>query len=846
MHRYWAFISYSSKDARVAQRLHKALETYRIPRPLVGRPGRDEPVPRRIFPIFRDRDELPLSADLGATIEDALRASRYLIVICSPNAAASKWVNEEIRFFKSIGRQDRILAVIAEGEPNAADSGDPAKAPQECFPLALRRSVNAQGEITSERTEPIAGDLRTSGDGWTAAFLKCVAAITGLGYDAFARRQAARQRKKRIAMTIMALLVIAAGLFTWDYNRLKVAYYAELGSRWGAPEGIVPISLEIRFRRGVSYRVESRRYKVRLVERVNATNRFIDDPNRHSACRIEVIYREDGSVNQLRYYNHNRHLVMQESHSQPDALDGDGMRATTVRFETRGSFAQSLDSHAGALALERGDSGDRTLTEITALSVRYRSDGRVSSVQFRNSHGAPARNRDGSFGQRFDWNAVGLPIRTTNLDLNGGPLPDRRGVAVIVREYDGMGAITSTQYVGTDGAAAIGPEKFSCERYLRDPAGNPIACEYFDVRGQPVLHKEMYARWTAKCDDRGNAVETTFFGLDGKPTPLRDGVAGWTEMYDDAGNVIQRAFFGVDGKPTLNRFGYASCINKYDERGNMIQLTNLALDGKPVLTKYGNAGFTDKYDERGNHLERVYFGVDGKPTQSNSGYASRTGVYDDRGNRIVSAFFGADGKPTLTKFGVAGYTSKYDDRGNNVESAYFGVDGRPMLDPNGVAGWTNKFDERGNYIETVFIGVDGKPALHEDGVAGWSDKYDDRGNHIERACFGLNREPTLVKDGYARWTAKYDERGNRIETAYFGVDGKPTLHKDGYARREMTYDARGNELERRLFGVDGKPIEHKDGYTVRKQTFDNFGNVIRRVGIKLDGTEIELPITDPE
>ncbi|MCH8034592.1 MAG: toll/interleukin-1 receptor domain-containing protein [Bacteroidetes bacterium] len=103
-YRYWAFISYSSKDSKVARKLHKKLETYNIPRDLVGRPGRYEPVPRRLFPIFRDRDELPLSADLGASIEDALRASRYLIVLCSRNSATSRWVNEEIRYFKVSGQ----------------------------------------------------------------------------------------------------------------------------------------------------------------------------------------------------------------------------------------------------------------------------------------------------------------------------------------------------------------------------------------------------------------------------------------------------------------------------------------------------------------------------------------------------------------------------------------------------------------------------------------------------------------------------------------------------------------------------------------------------------------------
>ena len=59
-------------------------------------------------PIFLDRAELPTSSDLAASVREALASSRYLIVICSPAAAKSRWVNEEIRYFKSLGGADRV------------------------------------------------------------------------------------------------------------------------------------------------------------------------------------------------------------------------------------------------------------------------------------------------------------------------------------------------------------------------------------------------------------------------------------------------------------------------------------------------------------------------------------------------------------------------------------------------------------------------------------------------------------------------------------------------------------------------------------------------------------------
>lgn len=107
--KYWAFLSYSHRDQKWVDWLHKALETYRVPRPLVGKESRDGKIPSRPFPIFRDREELPVSSDLGLNIKEALRESRYLIVICSPRAAQSRWVGEEIRTFKKLGHEIESL-----------------------------------------------------------------------------------------------------------------------------------------------------------------------------------------------------------------------------------------------------------------------------------------------------------------------------------------------------------------------------------------------------------------------------------------------------------------------------------------------------------------------------------------------------------------------------------------------------------------------------------------------------------------------------------------------------------------------------------------------------------------
>jgi MTH538 TIR-like domain (DUF1863) len=268
-YRYWAFLSYSSKDAELVKKLHRKLETYRMPRDLVGRPGRGEPIPKNLFPVFRDRDELPLSHELGATLQDALLACRYLIVICSPHSARSQWVNEEIRYFKSIGRADRILALIVDGEPNASNMADPP-AP-ECFPSALRFHLNDDGSISDRPTEPIAGDLRPGKDGWKMAFLKCVAGITGCGLAALTAREKKRTRIRKLIASAAAAACVAGATAWWDHTRIKVAYFANIAESFGEPSGYHPVSKGEMQQRELTYRIESSHRKVRKISAVHSS-----------------------------------------------------------------------------------------------------------------------------------------------------------------------------------------------------------------------------------------------------------------------------------------------------------------------------------------------------------------------------------------------------------------------------------------------------------------------------------------------------------------------------------------------------------------------------------------------
>ncbi|WHO40140.1 toll/interleukin-1 receptor domain-containing protein [Sphingobium sp. AP49] len=188
--RYRAFMSYSHVDERAARTLHHWLETYRIPARLTGMPSPRGPVPRRLTPIFRDRAELPAASSLDQEVRLALSQSDALLLLCSPAAKASRWVDAEITLFRQLHPDRPIIAALVEGEP--ADS----------FPTALL-TPDSHGIVH----EPIAADFRPNHDGPKLARLKIIAGLTGLPLDQIIQRDAQRQLRRVIGVTFAAVFL---------------------------------------------------------------------------------------------------------------------------------------------------------------------------------------------------------------------------------------------------------------------------------------------------------------------------------------------------------------------------------------------------------------------------------------------------------------------------------------------------------------------------------------------------------------------------------------------------------------------------------------------------------------
>lgn len=195
--RYAAFLSFSSRDGEEARRFHRRLERYKysvsarakIP-PHFGK--------GRLFPIFRDQQELLAGGSLTEQIDRALDASGALIVLCSPSAAQSVWVNREILAFQTAYPDAPILPVILSGVPNSGDE-------RECYPEALKWRMNSDGTPVS------AGYLGVDLQKDAHAIPRIAAGVAGLSFDEVSGRQGQVARRRLVAGMFTHLLAFGVG-----------------------------------------------------------------------------------------------------------------------------------------------------------------------------------------------------------------------------------------------------------------------------------------------------------------------------------------------------------------------------------------------------------------------------------------------------------------------------------------------------------------------------------------------------------------------------------------------------------------------------------------------------------
>ena len=855
---YWAFISYTNHDSAAAKKLHQELENYRIPSALAGKMGRDGAVPKRIFPIFYDREELAGASSISDELKNCLRSSRYLIVICSPASTQSRWVAEEITFFKSLGREDHILTYIVSGEPNAT-SNTTVCSSLECFPESLRFQLNPDGSISNRpAAEPLAADSRPDKDGPKHAFFKIVAAVAGAPLADLTMRESERERRQRaFRFAISASLIFAciiAGFFYWDHIRTRVAYFAAITSRFGIPEGVCQLSQNQLSHRERSWKIETSCGKVRRVQLVHSSG-AVKDPFVRSPDENWSDY--DASYNptfqalnayvpaDLESFNAGTIEVSYNENGKPrlwNLVDRNGRKKARMDISDDShsfTFMHPDHEHPFPLVFGRvGESGQRFSTRITKFHVTYTPDGLVQRIDYFDDYENTQTTSDGIAGMLFNYREnCSLPEQTLLLNPAGEAATATNGISSVRNSYSPLANIVHQTLLDAQGKAVARPDGISITDCEFDSNGNITGASYFSPDTSPADGFGGFARWTLNHTKSGSPEIVKFFDAQGKITNTCDGYTSRSLTSDQSGNITSETFLDSYGHPVISNGTFASRKNVYDSVGNLVHVCFLdpaGLAATVFSSISGFSGYRRELDPLGREVRFTYLDSHDQPTLSNRGYSTTSRHYDRAGKIQRISLLGTLDEPAWYSDGFSTISYSYDPQGFLNEKSYLGTDGNLVNARVDHGGHTHDYarvsyitNERGFNIKEQWFAADGSPAFIH-GASSLNFFYYPNGLIRSKIALEFNGDPATYFGVYeSRYV--YDAAGNETVWGGFGRDGKPALLRgDGWGcfSRVKLRDPQGRIIKDSFFDQDGKPLLTESGYSFWQQSYSPQGKVL--------------------
>jgi WD40 repeat protein len=198
---YDGFVSYShAVDGRLAPALQAGLHRFAKPWYRV-----------RALRIFRDETSLSATPELWPSIVEALDRSRWLIVLASPEAARSTWVNDEIAHFcASESNKQRVIVVVTKDDVEGDFDWDKTAA----APPALRGSLSHEPRVVDLRWAREEADISLENAQFRDAVADVAAPLHGRPKDELhgedVRQHRRTRRFARLAIATLVLLFAAA------------------------------------------------------------------------------------------------------------------------------------------------------------------------------------------------------------------------------------------------------------------------------------------------------------------------------------------------------------------------------------------------------------------------------------------------------------------------------------------------------------------------------------------------------------------------------------------------------------------------------------------------------------
>ncbi len=813
--RFAAFISYSSQDRAFAERLMKRLENYEIPNRLGEFDITGAGKKNRVYPIFKDREELSAGA-LDDQLKAALRASANLIVISSENAKRSKWVDLEIEYFASLGKQDKIFAIITP------DSGEDKDANTELFPEKLIELFGV----------PLAADARPAGDGFRNALLKLVAGAVSLNAGKLQDRDRKRRRERALAWTggLTAVAAIAAAgiwafaLPTYTYAKDYVRVFGKL-----TPVDIVSADQAARRQKTIRFKKYGRFGSVSLMEFVNSAGNCSNSAttllsltgdafkfkcNAAKACAIKQLY-ENGQV------------------SGEEVRDQVGNVLERVSYRPGSNQAIREEAVVGCSRLDNGIK----YIEIDR-SEREETLGYDQAFRFFSAPGVPRANSEFSYGYLEERDNGGRLLRRTTISKDGAPTLNKNGFSILATSYNATGNKIEIKILDEQGQLTDASRTAARRTFEYDRFGNDTLEQKFTANGSANTDKGYHAkRFT--YDQRGNLSSVEFLDPSLRLVPTENGVARKNYQYNQDGFFVEvthsaanpnenvgvcahekfertqhglqksGACFTSERDPTLYEWGYHRWVAERDDKLNVIANEYYAADGSPALTAGGYFRRENIWNELGQKVASIHFDPDLEPAINREGIHKWVDEFDANGYRVRSSTYDDKDNPVYDNDSVFRYEWERDDYGQIAKSAPYDINGNLIDKPT--KHYKTKRDEFGNVTQYSYLNPAGEVSNASAGFAVQKRQHDHQGRLSEVRFFDQTGEPVQGWFGAYIVRYKYNNLGKTLETHFLDDDERPMLSNNNAAYERYIYDDLGHALERLFFDIDDQPTNSTYG-----------------------------------
>lgn len=429
---YYAYISYAPEDEKRAKWLQQKLSHYTIPTAIrKSSPGR---MPKKVSPIYRKPPAAMADSEARQPRQE-LSDSRYLIVICSLDSARSEVVDREIRQFKEMGREDRIIPFIVAGEPDGPNG-------EECFPPSLR-GTGLLGASLNELSEE-------------EALIKIVAGLLGLKFDMLWDREKREQKKQRWRRVMVGGVLVAffclGGSFYWDYNfHEKTAYFSNVVEIYGVARGIDLLSEDQAENRDWRYKLTELKGRVIAVEQVDREGRLIGQDQVASEsgfyplpglpAKIEYTYDEQGDLDKATCFSDDGRQAMTLDYTSPET-------ATIYSGDQLIAGKQAENS----TVLDAANNANGSESEMISQYVfYYDEEGKTIKKLFCNIYHSPKPNENGSYGEAYRYDEYERLYEITYLNADGAAAADKNGRCQTILTRNTAGDIIKISDIGFNG-----------------------------------------------------------------------------------------------------------------------------------------------------------------------------------------------------------------------------------------------------------------------------------------------------------------------------------------------------------------------------------------------------------